>query len=740
MNKQIHLFFRVFSIILLMIFSANISHAQLNVEEANAFIKRILPEHFEAFDVEDLPSEEGKDKFEIESERGKIVLRGSNGVSIGSALNHYLKTFCNADISWNGTNLDIPPKLPSVKQKISKISPYKYRYYLNYCTFNYTMAWWDWERWEKEIDWMTLNGINMPLAVLGQNAVWQRVYNDMGFTNEELHNFFSGPAYSAFNWMGVLDDWAGPLPQSLIDAHESLQKKILQRQRALGMTPVLPAFTGHVPRDFKKKYPNAKLNALEWQGFPPTYVLDPNDSLFIDIGERFIKEQERTFGTDHLYSADTFIEMIPPSSDSTFLNDMSWRTYQSMAKADPQATWVMQGWMFHYMAKFWQPTQIKALLNAVPNNHMIILDLISENHPVWSRTDAYYGKPWVWCMLHNFGGNISLYGRMNNVANDPAMALRDEHSGDMLGIGLTPEAIEQNPVMYALMVENIWRDTPIPLDNWLDDYIKRRYGKENENAQKAWQILKNTVYNGNVASGGPESIITGRPTLEKEARWTRTELYYEPAKLVKAWTYQIEAVPELKNSDGFQYDLVDLTRQVLANYANVLQQKYAQAYRQKEIAKCDKYSKAFLELIDDLDQLLAARKDFLLGTWLEDAKRWGTTEEEQKLYERNARNIITLWGDKDSRLHDYACRQWAGLLKGFYKVRWEKFFAYVRHAQTNGGEVDLGQFTNDIKDWEWSWVRGNEAYSTAPIGDPITISIHMFDKYHTEMLNAYYTN
>jgi alpha-N-acetylglucosaminidase len=599
------------------------------------------------------------------------------------------------------------------------------------------MVWWDWKRWEQEIDWMALNGINMPLAVLGQNAIWQRVYKEMGFSAEDLQKFFSGPAYSAFNWMGVLDNWGGPLPQSLIDAHEELQKKILERQRSLGMKPVLPAFTGHVPAGLRGKYPKAKINTVDWQGFPKTSVLDPNDPLFKEIGRRFITEQTKTFGTDHLYSADTFIEMIPPSADSLFLNDMSDRTYESMAAGDPQAVWVMQGWMFHYLSDFWKPVQIKALLNAVPNDKMIILDLFSENNPVWSRTDGYYGKPWIWCMLHNFGGNISLYGRMENVAKDPANALHDKRSGQMLGIGLTPEGIEQNPVMYALMMENTWRDSPIDLDQWLPGYVARRYGQKNINSEKAWTILKRTVYNGNLVSGGPESIITGRPTLETKARWARTALHYDPAELLKAWGYQIQAAEELKNSQGFQYDLVDLGRQVLANYANVLQQKFAAAYKENKIEDCEKYSGEFLTLIDDLDLLLATRKEFLLGTWLEDAKGWGADTKEKKLYEKNARNILTTWGDKDSRLHDYACRQWSGLLKGFYKARWKSFFDYLKSCRTEKKAADLKQFENTVKDWEWKWVNSNETYVSEPQGDPVLVSTTIYTKYLNAISAAY---
>ncbi|GAA4729356.1 alpha-N-acetylglucosaminidase [Flavisolibacter ginsenosidimutans] len=695
-----------------------------------ALIKRVLPQHANKFVIGFIEKKNGNDCFEIESVGGKIMLRGNNGISIASALNYYLKNFAHCSITWNGNNLHLPNPLPVVKEKVQKESPYKYRYYLNYCTFNYTMSWWNWERWQKEVDWMALNGINMPLAITGQEAVWNKVYRSMGLSQDELKNFFSGPAYFSWFWMGNLDAWGGPLPQSWMKSHEELQKKILQSERELGMTPVLPAFTGHVPSALRNKFLTAKFKTTNWNGkFGDVYLLDPSDPLFITIGKKFIEEQTATFGTDHIYSADTFNENVPPTNDSTFLGDVSKKVYQSMAAADPKAVWVMQGWLFHFSAKFWQPTQIKALLNAVPNDKMILLDLWSEKNPVWTKTEAYYGKPWIWCMLHNFGGNNSLYGRMQNVAADPSAALHNSNKGKLIGLGLTPEAIEQNPVMYDLMLENVWHDEPIALNTWLNGYALRRYGKRNTDVEKAWQILKETAYNDSITNGGAESIVCGRPTFSASTRGVATRLSYRAAQLLPAWNYFMTATEELKSSEGFRYDVVDLTRQVLANYANALQQQCARLYKKGDLDSFQKQSDAFLALISDMDNLLATQKDFLLGKWLADARSWGTTAEEKNLYEKNARNLITLWGDKNSTLREYSCRQWSGLLNGFYKKRWEQFFAYVVQQMKSHQPVEEKYFDNQIKEWEWSWVNSHEAYPDETNGSSITVAKAMYRKY-----------
>jgi len=708
------------------------SHAQVNQTATRAFIERVIPGRSASFLIESIPQENGKDVFELDGRDNKIVLRGNNGLSIASALNYYLKNYCFCDIGWNGTNLNLPAELPAVKEKIHKATPYQYRYYLNYCTFNYTMSWWDWRRWQKEIDWMALNGINMPLAITGEEAIWRDVYKKMGFTDKQLDDFFSGPAYFSWFWMGNIDAWGGPLPQHWMDTHKALQKKILERERSFGMTPVLSSFTGHVPPSFKDKFPVAKVKKTNWDaGFPDVYILDPDDPMFETIGKKYIEAQTNEFGTDHLYSADTFNENIPPTNDSTYLDGMSKKVFNSMAAADPKAIWVMQGWMFHYNNKFWQPQQIKALLNAVPDNQMIVLDLYSDAHPVWNRTEAYYGKPWIWSMLQNFGGNISLFGRMRHVAADPAIALHDPESKKMMGIGLTPEGTEQNPALFELMLENVWRDTPIDADAWVMDYAHRRYGKNSLLADEAWHILLNTVYSSGLTEGGPESIIVARPTLKRSVDRVLTKLDYDPKDLIKAWTLLIQAADSLKQSDGYSYDLVDVTRQVLANYATPLQQKMASAYKAGNKEQFKRYSIAFLQLMDDMDALLSTRKDFLLGKWINEARANGITEQEKNLYEFNARDIVTLWGDKESGLSEYSNRQWAGLIKGYYKQRWVMFFKQMDKAMATGTAFDAAGFDKQVKDWEWQWVNAHDnAYPDVTKGDAVEVSKQLFAKYH----------
>ena len=715
--------------------------AQNTQNDSYALIKRLIPQKANSFVVQHADMHSVHDCFEIETKNGKIILRGNNGVAIASALYYYLTEYCHCQVTWNGTNLKLPAKLPVLPKKIRKETRYQYRYYLNYCTFNYSMSWWDWPRWEKEIDWMALHGINMPLAITGEEYTWYKVYKELGFTDEDLKGFFTGPSYFSWFWMGNMDSWGGPLPVQWMQDHFDLQQKIIARERALGMKPVLPAFTGHVPAAFKTKFPDAKLKTTNWKnGFADTYILDSSDPIFARIGKLFLQKQTQLLGTDHLYSADTFNENEPPSDEPEYLGKLSARVYEGMHQADTAAVWVMQGWLFYSDRKFWKEAQTQALLKAVPDDKMIILDLATEIEPVWKRTNAFYGKPWIWNMLNNFGANTNLFGRMDVAAQAPSEAYHDPQSGRMKGIGLTMEGIEQNPVLYELLTDNTWRNQPINVDEWLQKYVLNRYGKKNVQALKAWNILRKTAYSvpaDMYVRDGAESIIQARPTTDSSAHWARTSLNYHTKDLLPAWLAMINASGDLSASDGFRFDLVDLTRQVLANYALPLQRKWVLAYQQKDLPGFKKYSAEFIDLIQDMDKLLATCNDFLLGRWVADARHCGKTEDEKNLYEMNAKDLITLWGDKNCPLNEYACRQWSGLFNDFYKPRWEQFFEQLQLDITGEKPFDKDAFASQIKNWEWQWVNTRKNYPVNPQGDAVAQSRLLYKKYWSKVNNSF---
>ena len=107
------------------------------------------------------------DFFELDQSGKKVVVRGNTWVNIATGVNWYLKYYAGIHLSWNGMKARIPESLPPVTRKERHETNLTLRYDFNYCTFSYSMAFWDWERWQQEIDWMALHGVNMPLAIVG---------------------------------------------------------------------------------------------------------------------------------------------------------------------------------------------------------------------------------------------------------------------------------------------------------------------------------------------------------------------------------------------------------------------------------------------------------------------------------------------------------------------------------------------------------------------------------------------
>jgi len=721
---------QVLTVALVHLFIASTLSAQAAspIESARGIIERLVPAKASQFVLETIPADADRDVFELESRDGKIVVRGSSGVAIASGWNWYLNHFAHCHVSLWGNNLTLPEILPTVPEKVRRVSPWKHRYYLNFCVFSYNLAWWDWPQWERLIDWMALHGINMPLSVTGQEAIWQKVYRDLGLSDQELNAFFVGPAFLPFGWMGCIDAWGGPLPNRWIDSHLELQKKIIARERELGMTPVLQGFTGHVPSALAKRFPQVKMQQLpSWCGFPPTYFLSPQDPMFAEIGKRFIEEQTRQFGTDHLYASDTFIEMPPPSNDPAFLASMGKAVFAAMQAGDPQAKWVMQGWIFVNAPKFWEKPQAKALLDAVPDDRMILLDLACENVPVWNKTEAFYGKPWIWNIVQDYGDVVSLHGGLPQLAANLHEAMTSPQRGKLAGIGLVNEGLGYNPVINQFLGEMAWRNEVPAIPEWIRDYVLARNGALPSAAEKAWQQLLATAYR---SPARLDSAICDRPNLiDSKAAHEANLVGYGNDQLAKAWEHLLACAPELSHVDTYRFDLAHVSRQVLSNHAARLRHQIFLAYEQKDRRTLAKRSDQYLQLIRDLDSLLATRNEFLLGRWLSDAKRWATDDNERKLYQWNARTLITLWGPRDGCLHEYSRREWSGMLTGFYLPRWKMFFESLDRSLAEGKPLDTEGFQRTVRDWEDQWTHQTDVYPTEAHGDTVAISRQLWKKY-----------
>jgi len=699
------------------------------IEAVRGLIKRLLPNHVGYFELH-LLEKQSTDRFELETRGNKLVIRGTSGVALASGLYWYLKNFGNSSLTWYDRHISIPNPPPKIPGRVSVTSPYKWRYYYNTCTYGYTTAFWNWSRWEQEIDWMALHGINFPLAFEGQELVWQDTYLKLGLNLTELSNFFTGPAFLPWNRMGNVDGWAGPLPQIWIRRKSELQKQILTRMRQLGMIPILPGFAGHVPAALKAHYPRADIVQLApWADFNGTYFLNPNDTLFSEIQMIFLRRQMELYGTNHYYNVDPFNELTPPSNDPTYLASISSKIFESLRHGDNQSIWVLQGWFLQDQG-FWHPAQTQAFLSAVPKGRLIILDLWAEQFPVWWRTDGFYGHDFIWCMLHNFGGRSGLYGSLPVIATQP-LVVNANKSVNMVGIGLTPEGTMNNPVVYELMTDMAWINHSFDLEHWLQKFIICRYGHLVDSVSQAWTLLLRSVYNNTNHQFGPTAcVFVYRPSLSM-AKSDTIRPYYDMRTVQTAWTLFLNASSILSKVETFRNDLVEITRQSLQDVAFLFYLRLMNAYNiSKNSTELNQIAIQMMSLLHDMDNVLMTQKPFLLGPWLEAAKNWGSTSDEKKLYEFNARMQITLWSPPTDRsLHDYAWKLWSGLVADYYGPRWQLFLRELNTSLITKTSFNETQYISDCVAIDYRWNLQQNDYPIMPRHDIVTLAHQMFAKY-----------
>jgi alpha-N-acetylglucosaminidase len=289
-------------------------------------------------------------------------------------------------------------------------------------------------------------------------------------------------------------------------------------------------------------------------------------------------------------------------------------------------------------------------------------------------------------------------------------------------MGLTPEGIAQNPIAYDLATDMFWRTEAPDLEAWVQDYALRRYGQLPSAVSEAWRILLRTVYNRRAPA--PRSAVCRPPTLD-----ARGPDYDNPGAIAQAWALLGSCARELGNADPYCYDLVDLTRQVLSNYADALHAEAVAAFRTADTAALAAIEARFGRLLLDLDEVLGTRREFLLGRWIAEARAWGGSHAERDLLEWNARNQVTLWGNRESMLRDYARKEWNGLMRGFYLPRWLAFFAELRGCLTAGDPFDAAAFHARRRAREEAWTHGREPYSEAPQGDAIEVACRLIITY-----------
>lgn len=669
-----------------------------------------------------------RDFFEITSKNGNPLIRGNNYVSIASGINWYLKYSVGVHLTWNSMHASLPATLPLVQGVERHTTDIKHRYYLNYCTLSYSMAFWDWKRWEQELDWMALHGINLCLDIVGTDVVWRNVLLKLGYTKDEANEFVAGPAFQAWWLMNNLEGWGGPNSDNWYQQRERLQKQIMKRMKELGINVCLPGYSGMVPHDSKERLGLDVADPGKWNDYKRPAFLQPTSKRFAEIASIYYKEQQRLYGKADFYSMDPFHE--GGNAGGVDLRKAGEAIMGAMKAVNPNAVWVVQAW-----GACPYPSMIKHL----KNGDMLVLDLYSENRPQWGnsestwyRKEGFNGHDWAFCMLLNFGGNVGMFGKLQHVVDEYYKARCSSFKSTMKGVGLTMEGIENNPVMYELVSELPWRDAKFSWKEWLHDYVEARYGNiNNAKVHDAWLLLARSVYGAGakiVEQGCHESMLCARPALDvyQVSSWSEMEEFYNPDDVINAARLMVEASHEVKANDNFRYDLVDVTRQAIAEQARYVYDEVVAAYKAKDRKMFDYTTKRFLDILLQQDRLLSSMPDFMVGGWIRSARNLGTNAQESDHYEWNARVQITTWGNRNAAekggLREYAHKEWNGVLADFYYPRWKAYFEAL--AATFDGKP---MKNIDFYAMDEAWTLKHNAYPYEAQGNPVEFAQTAFN-------------
>ena len=645
-------------------------------------------------------AKDGRTYYKYAVDNGELKIVGSDKISICRGFYDYVKNNGMGMYTWSGNNISVPSSLPSVSP-VHVISPFENHYYLNVVTYGYSMPFWDWKRWEQEIDWMALHGINMPLTLVAHETIMARVYKKFGLSDEEINSYFVGPAHLPFSRMGLMEKLDGPLNSDWYNDQIELQHKILDRMRSLDMKPICPSFAGFVPEGIKRIYPDVRIVKTHWGGAFNNWMINPEEKLFSEMMTSFIEEWEKEFGKCEYYLSDSFNEMEIPFPDKgdparySLLASYGEKVYSSIKRANKDAVWVMQGWMFGYQRHIWDYETLGALVSRVPDDKMLLLDLAVDynrhfwhSEVNWEYYKGFYNKQWVYSVIPNMGGKTGMTGVLDFYANGHLEALSSSNRGNLVAHGLAPEGIENNEVLYELVTDAGWSDHRMDVRDWLKQYSINRYGKAPAQLMKAWDYLLKSVYG--TFTDHPRFNWQFRPGTVKNGSIYMNEDYFRGLEAF------LSASEELKDSPYYLTDLCEMTAHYLGGKAEILTRQIDQEYLLGDTLQAHFLQSRFEALMLGIDRILSQHPTLRLDRWLSFASASGKTASQSNQYETNARRIVTIWGPP---VDDYSARIWSGLVGSYYLGRWKEYYK----GRDSGKSADLSS-------WERKWVEENRVY------------------------------
>lgn len=621
--------------------------------------------------------------FQIGGVQQRIRIEATTTSAMLRGVKQYLAEVAGVDISWNGDSLNqLPAELPLPSATITGRAGVQHRFSGNDTEDGYTGAFRTWKDWQHELDVLALHGINEIFIPVGTEAVYLDTFQQFGYSEAELLEWIPQPTHQPWWLLQNICCFPSPMTRAEVEQRAELGRKIADHARSLGMTPVLPGYFGTVPDGFSQR--NGGANVIPqggWVGFERPGWLDPTGETFAAVAAAFYESSERRLGASSMYKMDLLHE--GGRAGDVDVADASRGVESALQAAHPGAIWAILGW---------QNNPRPATLDGIDTSKMLIVDGLSDRYNGLDRERDWRGTPYAFGSIWNFGGHTTM-GANIGVWNQRFWEWKHKANSALDGIAVLPEAGDNNPVALEFLAGLAWSEGPEDMATWYAAWSARRYGEADPAAVQAWQTLGATAYSmpSDGWSEAQDGLFAAQPSLTvgTAATWSPTSMRYDAAQFAGALPELLAVAPQARNSTAYRYDLADVARQVLSNRSRGLLPRIKTAYDTGDRQAFDSLTTQWLAAMDLVDRLGATNEQTMLGAWLADARADASDEESAQRREHAARTLLTVWGNRSGNnagLHDYANREWAGLVGTFYKKRWERYFAELHAAMTENRE------------------------------------------------------
>ncbi|WP_130620024.1 alpha-N-acetylglucosaminidase [Dyella amyloliquefaciens] len=684
--------------------------AGFDTAPAQAALQRLLPRHQAQLTLVALDGQ-GGDRYEISGTAGHIVVAGTSPATLLAGVETYLEQVTHTSFGWPGDSVDrLPATLPAPTSSISRTAKVPDRFALNDVDDGYADAYLDWHRWEHKLDLLALHGINEVFMPIGTEEVYRRTFREFGYDDAQIRAWIPAAGHQPWWLLQNMSAFGGPMSPAQFERRTELAKKIVARLRELGMTAVMPGYYGTVPSGFKERHAGVSVVSQgEWVGFKRPDWLDPRDPMYGRVAAAFYRHQRELFGDSTMYKMDLLHE--GGRAGDVSVGEAARQVMQALQAAHPDARWVILGWQHN------PPT---AVIDAVDARRLLIVDGLSDRYDGLDRERDWHGVPYAFGAISNFGGHTTL-GANAGIWLSRFPEWHDKQGSALRGIAYMPEGSGTDPAAFALFTALAWQALPAEPAPWFVDYATYRYGGPDAHASAAWRMLATTAYAmpSNDWSEPQDSLFNARPDLavRTAASWSPESMRYDAGRFGHAVCELLKVTPALRHTSAYHYDLVDVTRQALANQARLLLPRIGEAYASKDVPRFHALATQWMDDMGMLDRLLASEPHFLLGNWLSNARRAARSDAEAAQLEYDQRSIITSWGDRSGAdrggLHDYANRELSGLVSGLYAPRWQRYFDSLAQAMASGSPpAPIDWFA-----MEQAWAHSRDVQRTTPQGD-----------------------